>query len=561
MRRPGWLILGVLVFAGVVGAAWFASGTFSDPESPGWSVGNSSLTVGYPVEAEGADSLESEAAVLQGNGASEEAVLSLNYSRYHITEWAENRTKIENPVGGDVVYRESRDITNHSLVDSNVRIWTDADPAMRLSLRSLRIDSPLDIQLTPAIGNVPETNQTPLCVGKHPRCGSDKIEGPSYQLGVNQTPSGFSIAFRETRSGAYYDGVRLSAIDAAKSFRGAAREDENHEALVHQEKVRYLLTHGTGGSGTVNSTEAVQMKLLQPSIRSVDTTILHHAKGRIQVAGETIVLHGETIEIIGNTTVTLAGGDDGGLPALDKRTTVSVGGTAQQIRVAGDPYTPNREPLGEQAVLVAALVFLLTSAWKLKPYLAGALSRLYTRIDRSELLDNELRQELLDHIESRPGIHFRALGRLTGTEPGALQHHLQKLEEYEFIQSERKNGLRVFFRTGTDPSQAHAKAILENETRSRIAGYLSREGPASQQDIAKAAGISQSTVSYHLSKMVAESLVLVREAPLPKHYRPSPALIAHLEPESGHSKDTSSDTEPNRREPVQERGRKPQGGL
>jgi len=136
----------------------------------------------------------------------------------------------------------------------------------------------------------------------------------------------------------------------------------------------------------------------------------------------------------------------------------------------------------------------------------------YSRIRREDLLNQENRKKIYDHIINNPGEHFRGIQRAVDLEVGVLSHHLNVLEKEQLIVSEQDGNNRCFWAAGVkhDTDKVRLSRIQEN-----IIKEIHKEPGITQSQIAKRMGISRKVVFYHV-KFLRNSGV-VREEKDRKH--------------------------------------------
>lgn len=149
--------------------------------------------------------------------------------------------------------------------------------------------------------------------------------------------------------------------------------------------------------------------------------------------------------------------------------------------------------------------------------LAAALGLLYflgvgglRHVDRNNVLEHGMRQELLDTISTRPGIHLRELATQHGTAVTNTQWHLRKLEMAGLVKTQKVQGRRLYY-----PVQGGAavktialeNAALANPNASRVTEFLAANGGCCQRNLAEALGMNPGTVRWHLRKLESAGLV------------------------------------------------------
>ena len=169
---------------------------------------------------------------------------------------------------------------------------------------------------------------------------------------------------------------------------------------------------------------------------------------------------------------------------------------------------------------------------------------LYTKLEKSDILNQPKRQDIYSYIVNKPGTNLTRLHNELPIGYGTLVHHLKVLEREKHVRSKKEMGRKLFFPTGTDwlavkqereksrdvsgtpPSDVEGGG-LENRGRTNGAGgrpdplgnlssvpvgivimkFLKTNGPATQSEIAKKLILQQTTVSYNLRKLEEEGKV------------------------------------------------------
>lgn len=167
-------------------------------------------------------------------------------------------------------------------------------------------------------------------------------------------------------------------------------------------------------------------------------------------------------------------------------------------------------------------------AW-LRRVAGVAVVPLYSRMDRSEILDHETRQEMYDLIRDEAGISMQEIADEVGCGWGTVVYHLEKLEDEGFVTSEHTGGRRRFFAAGeVEPDDKDAVGVLRQDTPRAIMAYLLEHPGANQSELTEALDIAASTASKHLGRLEEAGLV-DRERDWRKvHYRPAEGVAERV---------------------------------
>ncbi|MFX0055227.1 MAG: winged helix-turn-helix transcriptional regulator [Promethearchaeota archaeon] len=133
----------------------------------------------------------------------------------------------------------------------------------------------------------------------------------------------------------------------------------------------------------------------------------------------------------------------------------------------------------------------------------------------------KLRDRVIDEISTYPGIHLRELHRSIGCAMGALQYHLNNLENEGMIVSVRNGNSRHLFLKDYS-SENHVlrlTAFSRNPTIHSILIECASNGRITQAELSRTLSVDKSLVSYYVSGLVDADIlrtirVFGREKPL-----------------------------------------------
>ncbi len=130
----------------------------------------------------------------------------------------------------------------------------------------------------------------------------------------------------------------------------------------------------------------------------------------------------------------------------------------------------------------------------------------------SEALALGARNKIYRVISKSPGLHFRELQRRTKIATGSLQYHLDFLMKRRLIKAEKRGKFVRYYSTrgeqlGEDEGTI---GLLRQPSLRKIILFLLSKKRANNEKIAVAVGLSPSTVSWHMLKLVQGGLVVKR---------------------------------------------------
>jgi DNA-binding transcriptional ArsR family regulator len=134
---------------------------------------------------------------------------------------------------------------------------------------------------------------------------------------------------------------------------------------------------------------------------------------------------------------------------------------------------------------------------------------------------------LLRIVREQPGIHFRALGRQAGlTSSGQLRHHLDRLADLGAIAEVKDGRFSRFFAGGEeDPRARQRQARLSRPVPNLIARLLG-DRPMSRTELRRRLGCADSTLGYHLNRLVQVGDIQRRIGPNGHEYALSDTSLA-----------------------------------
>lgn len=185
---------------------------------------------------------------------------------------------------------------------------------------------------------------------------------------------------------------------------------------------------------------------------------------------------------------------------------------------------PAAKTAAPPAIAAAGLLALLQALGAFRFVGAGAFA-LYSRLTKSNLLDNEHRDAVYKLIQAQPGLGVSEIASRSGLGWGTTVYHLDRLEREGFVASERGGLHKCYFAVGlVDRDARRAQAALKADTRRDVAQVLLARPGLTQTELCEALGMSASAASKQISKL--ESAGLVRREREWKTVRlfPQPAL-------------------------------------
>lgn len=189
---------------------------------------------------------------------------------------------------------------------------------------------------------------------------------------------------------------------------------------------------------------------------------------------------------------------------------------------------PVVEKAGGPAVATVGAIALLQAlgVWR---FLALGAMGLYSRITKSDLLDNEHRDRVYKLIQEKPGLGVTEIAALSGLGWGTTIYHLDRLERVGFIAPEKGGLHKCYFPVGTIARETR-KGIgaLKADTTRNVAELLLARPGLTQTELCETLGLSPSAASKQVSKLETAGLVRRERDWKTVHLHPTESLPALL---------------------------------
>lgn len=163
---------------------------------------------------------------------------------------------------------------------------------------------------------------------------------------------------------------------------------------------------------------------------------------------------------------------------------------------------------------------------------AALLVPLYHRLQRDRVLDHGTRARLIAAVKAMPGIHIEELSRLTGCSRSTAVYHLRVLERNAAVRAVPGGKTTHYFpnQGRWDPAEQEQRVLLgSGATRAVAAAVLATPG-APRRALEQAVGLSSSTLSWHLGRLLRLGLVQDQWTPSGRILVPGPRLAELLHP-------------------------------
>ena len=124
-----------------------------------------------------------------------------------------------------------------------------------------------------------------------------------------------------------------------------------------------------------------------------------------------------------------------------------------------------------------------------------------------QALKLDVRKKIYNTIKRNPGLHFRELQRRVGIATGAMQYHLDYLMKKHLIKTERETKFLRYYLVRQDFEETDLMSLLRQDSIRKIIVFLMQRRFANNTNISQVVGLSPSTTSWHLEKLVENEII------------------------------------------------------
>jgi len=129
-----------------------------------------------------------------------------------------------------------------------------------------------------------------------------------------------------------------------------------------------------------------------------------------------------------------------------------------------------------------------------------------------DALDLESRKRIFEFIRSRPGTFLREMERGLDMELGMLSYHLKVLADAGMVITVQEgNHVRYFSTDALHPTDIRSISYLKNRSTRAILLFVLDKGSIKYCELAPLVGVSKSTLTYHIKRLVSADLIKVSD--------------------------------------------------
>jgi predicted transcriptional regulator len=138
---------------------------------------------------------------------------------------------------------------------------------------------------------------------------------------------------------------------------------------------------------------------------------------------------------------------------------------------------------------------------------------------KEDPLELDTRRMIYDLIESSPGIHFREISRRLDIPMGVVEYHINYMLKRDMIVARREGRYKRYYTEGKIGSnEKRVLAFLRKDVPRAIILHLMLNPGSRHRDLKGELGISGSTLTFHLKKMVKKEIIREEEGEGPKRF-------------------------------------------
>ena len=127
----------------------------------------------------------------------------------------------------------------------------------------------------------------------------------------------------------------------------------------------------------------------------------------------------------------------------------------------------------------------------------------------TDILSVASRRKIFECVSTHPGAHLRDVARRCTMPLGTSLYHLDYLETSGLIVSRRDGRYKRYFASHTiGRREKEVLSLLRHDAPRRLVEALLERGPSTQRELCDAVGVSRSTVSFHLNRLVVEQVAV-----------------------------------------------------
>ena len=154
------------------------------------------------------------------------------------------------------------------------------------------------------------------------------------------------------------------------------------------------------------------------------------------------------------------------------------------------------------------------------------------RISEDNLLDNEMRMQIVDFLEEKgeQGAHLREIQRIIGCGISSLLWHLQALDDFNLVTHHKIGKYHIFYLTGIESLQTSEIALaLKSDVAKELCRVLLRKvKPLSLSKISAEIDVHHSSIQHHIKRLSDLGVIMIIKEKKRSSYMVNPNKVESL---------------------------------
>ncbi|MHA2108578.1 MAG: HTH domain-containing protein, partial [Candidatus Hodarchaeales archaeon] len=155
------------------------------------------------------------------------------------------------------------------------------------------------------------------------------------------------------------------------------------------------------------------------------------------------------------------------------------------------------------------------------------------RINEDDLLDNEMRMQIVEYLEEKgeQGAHLREIQRTLGCGISSLLWHLQALDDFNIVTHHKIGKYHIFYLTGSESLQISeiALALKSDVAKELCKVLLQNKSPLSLSKISSEINVHHSSIQHHVKRLSDLGIIMIIKEKKRSSYIINPNRVESLD--------------------------------
>ena len=126
---------------------------------------------------------------------------------------------------------------------------------------------------------------------------------------------------------------------------------------------------------------------------------------------------------------------------------------------------------------------------------------------KNNILELDKRKKIYNLVRKYAGSHFREIERISKMPSSSVKYHLDYLNKYGLIREMKKGNNLCYYPNDFNSDNQVLLAMLRQDSVRKILLLLVENKKCSHEEITRFVGLSGSTISWHLKKLVEKDII------------------------------------------------------